>query len=162
MTQPADEDLLIQAARDERGQHRSGASMFGMLGVAVVFGVLGAILLSLPHLVRMLLPGPFRFLGGFSMPVSVTLGIIALGIAGFFLLAAFASSPLASWGNKVAGDCPACGESRLRSDMVTGKTSGNVSDPARGIVTLCETSGCDYAAARVTHASGATSLRLGR
>ncbi|HXC82798.1 MAG TPA: hypothetical protein VNV62_13195 [Trebonia sp.] len=156
-TQPADEDILIQAARDERGQHRSGASMFGMLAVAVVFGVLGAVLLLLPHLVSMLLPGPFRLLGGFSMPMCITLGIIALGIAGFFLLAAFASSPLASWGNKAQGDCPTCGESRLRSDMVTGKTSGTVSDPPRGIVTLCETSGCDYSAVSVTHPSGATS-----
>jgi hypothetical protein len=155
-TQPADEDILIEAARDERGQHRSGASMFGLLGVAVVFAVLGAVLLFLPHLVSMLLPGPFRFLGAFSMPVSITLGIIALGIAGFFLLAAFASSPLASWGTKVQGACPTCGESRLWSDMVTGKTSGN-SDPPRGVVTLCETSGCDYSAVSVTHASGATS-----
>lgn len=40
-TQLADEDILIQAARSERGQHRSGASMIGMLGVAVAFGVVG-------------------------------------------------------------------------------------------------------------------------
>jgi hypothetical protein len=151
-TQPADEDILIQAARAERGQHRSGASMFGMLGVAMVFGVVGGVLLFLPHLVSMLLPGPFRFLGGFSMPVCITLGVMALGIAGFFLLAAFASSPMASWGNKVPGDCPRCGESRLRSDMVSG---GNAGDAPRGVVTLCETAGCDYAAARVTRASGA-------
>jgi hypothetical protein len=156
-TQPADEDALIQAARAERAQHRSGASMFGMLGMAVAFGLVGAVLLFLPHLVSMLLPGPFRFLGGFSMPVCITLGIMALGIAGFFLLAAFASSPAASWGSKVAGDCPRCGESKLRSDMVTGKTSGNVSDAPRGVVTLCETSGCDYTAVRVTRPSGAAS-----
>jgi hypothetical protein len=152
-TQPADEDTLIRAARTERGRHRSGASMFGMLGVAVVFGVVGSVLLFLPHLVSMLLPGPLRLLGGFSMPICITLGIMALGIAGFFLLAAFASSPLASWGNKVPGDCPNCGESRLRSDMVSGQNAG---DPPRGIVTLCETPGCDYASARVTRASGAT------
>jgi hypothetical protein len=152
-TQPADEDTLIQAARTERGKHRSGASMFGMLGVAVVFGVVGGVLVSLPRLVSMLLPGPLRLLGGFSMPVCITLGIMALGIAGFFLLAAFASSPLASWGSKVAGDCPNCGESRLRSDTVSGENSG---DAPRGIVTLCETPGCDYATARVTRASGAT------
>src|SRR5215472_8355545 len=63
-TQPADEDTLIQAARAERGQHRSGASMFGMLGVAVAFGVVGGLLIFLPHLVSMLLPGPLRLLGG--------------------------------------------------------------------------------------------------
>jgi hypothetical protein len=37
--QPTDEDILIQAARSERGQHRSGASMAGMLGVAAAFGM---------------------------------------------------------------------------------------------------------------------------
>jgi hypothetical protein len=157
-TQPADEDTLIQAARAERGQHRSGASMFSMLGVAVAFGVVGCLLIFLPHLVSMLLPGPLRFLvGGLSIPVFITLGIGALGIAGFFLLAALASSPLASWGNKVPGDCPSCGQPRLRSDTVPGGASGNVGDAPRGIVTLCETPGCDYAAARVTRASGATS-----
>jgi hypothetical protein len=156
-TQPADEDTLIQGARAERGQHRSGASMVAMLAVAVAFGVVGCLLIFLPHLVSMLLPGPFWLLGGFSIPVFITLGIGALGIAGFFLLAALASSPLASWGNKVPGDCPSCGQPRLRSDMVPGGTSGNVRDVPRGIVTLCETPGCDYAAARVTRASGATS-----
>jgi len=156
-TQPGDEDTLIQLARAERGQHRSGASMFAMLGVAIAFGVVGCLLIFLSHLVSMLLPGPLRLLGGFSTPVFITLGIVALGIAGFFLLAAFASSPLASWGNKVPGDCPSCGQSRLRSDTVPGGTSGHVRDAPRGIVTLCETPGCDYAAARVTRASGATS-----
>jgi hypothetical protein len=156
-TQPADEDTLIQAARAERGQHRSGASMFAMLGVAVALGVVGGLLIFVPHLVTMLLPGPLRLLGGLSMPVFITLGIVALGIAGFFLLAALASSPLASWGNKLPGDCPSCGQPRLRSDTVPGGTSGTVRDAPRGIVTLCETAGCNYAAARVTRASGATS-----
>lgn len=156
-TQPADEDTLIQAARAERGRHRSGASMFVMLGVAGAFGVVGFLLIFLPHLVGMLLPWPLRLLGGFSVPVFITLGIVTLGIAGFFLLAAFASSPLASWGNKVPGNCPSCGQPRLRSDTVPGGTSGNLRDAPRGIVTLCETPGCDYAAARVTRASGPAS-----
>ena len=153
-TQPSDEDTLIQAARAERGKHRSGASMFAMLGVAVAFGVAGSLLIFLPHLASMLLPGPFRlFLGGFAMPVLVTLGIVALGVGAFFLLAALASSPVASWGSKAPGECPNCGQSRLRSDMVSGRTSGNSSDAPRGIVTLCETPKCDYATARVTRAS---------
>jgi hypothetical protein len=156
-TQPSDEDTLIRAARADRGQHRSGASMFAMLGLAAAFGVAGCLLIFLPHLVSTLLPGPFRFLGGFAMPVFVTLGIVSIGIAGFFLLAAFASSPVASWGNKVAGDCPNCGQPRLRSDTVQGRTSGNFGDTPRGIVTLCDTPECDYAAARVTRASGPTS-----
>jgi hypothetical protein len=157
-TQPADEDILIQEARAERGQRRSGASMVGMLGVAVAFGVVGGLLIVVPRLIAMLLPMPLSLLlGGFSVPVFITLGIVALGTAGFFLLAAFASSPLASWGNKLPGDCPSCGEPRLRSDTVPGGTSGTARAAPRGIVTLCETPGCDYAAALVTRASGATS-----
>ena len=157
-SQPADEDILIQEARAERGQHRSGASMAGMLGVAVAFGVVGGLLIFVPRLITMLLPVPFSLLlGGFSVPIFITLGIIALGTAGFFLLAAFASSPLASWGNKLPGNCPTCGQPRLRSDTVPSGTSGTVRDAPRGVVTLCETPGCDYAAARVTRASGATS-----
>jgi hypothetical protein len=156
-TQPADEDILIQTARAERGQHRSGASMVGMLGVAMAFGVVGSLLIFVPRLIAMLLPGPLSLLGGFSVPVFITLGIIAFGVAGFFLLAAFASSPLASWGNKLPGDCPNCGQSRLRSDTVPGAASGAVKDGPRGVVTLCETPGCDYATARVTRPSGAAS-----
>jgi hypothetical protein len=131
--------------------------MFAMLGVAVAFGVVGGLLIFLPHVVSLLLPGPLRLLGGVSMPVFITLGVVALGIAGFFLLAAFASSPLASWGNQVPGNCPSCGQPRLRSDTVSGAAGGTVTDAPRGIVTLCETRGCDYAAARVTRASGAPS-----
>jgi hypothetical protein len=157
-SQPSDEDILIQTARSERGQHRSGASMVGMFGAAVAFGVVGGFLIFVPRLIAMLLPLPFSLLlGGFSLPVFVTLGVVALGIAGFFLLAAFASSPLASWGNKLPGDCPRCGQARLRSDTVPGRASGTVRDAPRGVVTLCETPGCDYADARVTRASGATS-----
>jgi hypothetical protein len=156
-TQPADEDILIQEARAERGQHRSGASMTGMLGVALAFGVVGGLLTFVPRLIATHLPVPFSLLGGFSVPVFTTLGIVALGIAGFFLLAAFASSPLASWGNKLPGDCPSCGYARLRSGMVPGGTSSTAKDAPRGIVTLCETPGCDYATARVTRASGPTS-----
>jgi hypothetical protein len=132
--------------------------MVGMLGVAAAFGVVGCLLLLVPRLIAMFLPLPISLLlGGFSIPVFITLGTIALGIAGFFLLAGFASSPLASWGNKLPGDCPSCGQAHLRSDMVPGATSGTVKDGPRGIVTLCETPGCDYATARVTRASGATS-----
>ena len=157
-TQPTDEDILIQEARAERGQHRSGASMAGMLGVAAAFGVVGGFLIFVPRLIAIFLPLPVSLLlGGFSLPVFVTLGVVALGIAGFFLLAAFTSSPLASWGNKLPGNCPTCGQPRLRSDTVPGGTSSTVKGAPRGIVTLCETPGCDYAAAHVTRASGATS-----
>lgn len=156
-TQPSDEDTLIRLARAERGQHRSGASMIAMLGVAAAFGVVGCVLIFVPHLVAVFLPGPLSILGGFSVPIFVTLGILALGIAGFFLLAAFASSPLASWGSKLPQDCPSCGQPGLRSGTVPGGASGTVRDAPRGVVTLCETPGCDYASARVTRAGGAAS-----
>jgi hypothetical protein len=154
-SQPTDEDILIQEARAERGQHRSGASMAAMLGVAVVFGAVGFLLIFVPHIVRVLLPGPLALLGFFSLPILVTLGIVAFVIAGLFLLAGLASSPLASWGSAAPGNCPQCGQPKLRSDMVPGTAGESRRDGPRGIVTLCEN--CDYAAARVTRASGATS-----
>jgi hypothetical protein len=156
MNQSADEDSLIRAARAERRQHRSGASMGAMLGAAAAFGVVGSLLIFVPALVRTLLPGPLALLGGSSLPILVTLGIVAFAIAGMFLLGGLASSPLASWGSALPGNCPRCGEARLRSDMVPGSTGDNLGDGPRGIVTLCENRDCSYAAARVTRASGAT------
>jgi len=152
-SQSADEEILIQAARAERKQHRSGASMAAMLGVAVVFGAAGGMLVFVPHVITALLPGPLAILGGLSLPILVTLGIIAWAIAGLFLLAAFASSPLASWGNAVKGDCPSCGQPKLRSDMVPGVAAEKLSGGVRGVVTLCENPDCGYATARVTRAS---------
>jgi hypothetical protein len=155
-TQPADEDILIRAARAERRQHRSGASMAAMLGVALAFGVVGCVLVFVPHLITSLLPGPLALLGAFGLPVLITMGIIALAIAGFFLLAGLASSPLASWGNAAPGNCPRCGQPKLRSDMVPGSAGEARADGPRGIVTLCESPDCGYAAARVTRPSGGT------
>jgi hypothetical protein len=152
--QPSDEDILIQAARAERKQYRSGASMFGMLGVAAAFGATGGVLIFGSHLVTRFLAGPFSLLGGFSMPIFTTLGVVALGIAVFFLLAAFASSPLAAWGERLPSDCPTCGQHGLRSGAVSGRTGDTAGNGPRGIVTLCEAPGCSYAAARVTRASG--------
>ena len=157
MNQSADEDFLIRAARAERRQHRSGASMGAMLGAAVAFGAVGSVLIFVPALVKSLLPGPLALVGGFSLPILVTLGIVAFAIAGMFLLGGLASSPLASWGSAVPGNCPRCGQPRLRSDMVPGSAGDNLGDGPRGIVTLCESPDCSYAAARVTRASGATS-----
>ena len=151
-TQPSDEDILIQAARAERGQHRSGASMAGMLAVAALFGVAGALLIFLPHVIAVI-----PLIGGFSAAIMITLGVVAFALAGFFVLAALASSPLASWGSPVPGDCPTCGQARLRSDTVPGPAGGTLRGGLRGVVTLCETRGCDYASARVTRPSGATS-----
>jgi hypothetical protein len=152
-TQPADEDILIDAARAERRQHRSGTSMAASLGAAVAFGAVGVALIAIPHLVAALLPGPLKLIGGFGIPVLVTLGIVALAIAGLFLLGALASSPLASWGSSLPGNCPRCGQARLRSDTVPSSTSPGPAGGPRGVVTLCENPDCDYATARVTRAS---------
>ena len=153
-TQPSAEDILIQAARAERGQHRSGASMGASLGVAIALAVVGGVLIVVPRMISALLPGPLKLLG-FGVPILVIVGIVAFAIAGLFLLAGLASSPLASWGSAVPGNCPQCGQPKLRSDMVPGTAAESRRDGPRGIVTLCEN--CDYATARVTRASGATS-----
>jgi hypothetical protein len=154
-TQPSDEDVLIKAARAERGEQQSGRSMGASLGVAIAFAAVGGVLVFVPRVISMLLPGPLRLLG-FGIPILVIVGIVAFAIAGLFLLSALASSPLASWGSAVPGNCPQCGESRLRSDTVPSPASGNLKEAPRGIVTLCETPGCDYAAARVTRRTGTT------
>jgi hypothetical protein len=152
-TQQSDEDVLIQAARAERGQQRSGRSMGASLGIAVAFAAVGGVLVFVPRVIGMLLPGPLRLLGGFGVPVLVIMGIVAFAIAGLFLLAALASSPMAAWGSSAPGDCPECGQPKLRSDTVPGPASENLKDGQRGVVTLCEN--CDYAAARVTRAGRA-------
>ncbi|HEX4830058.1 MAG TPA: hypothetical protein VH478_03080 [Trebonia sp.] len=148
-TATSDEDTLIQVARDERRQHRSGKSMAGMLGVAIAFGAVGVALIAVPRLIGAILPLPFWLLGGFSLAVLTIVGVVAVALAGFFLLAALASSPAAAWGSAVAGACPRCGERKLRSDTVPGPASGGtIASGARGVVTLCDN--CDYAIARVT------------
>jgi hypothetical protein len=154
MTQSADEDVLIQAARAERGEQRSGRSMGASLGVAIAFGAVGGVLVFGPRLIAMILPGPLRLLGGIGVPVLFLLGIVAFAIAGLFTLAALASSPMAAWGSALPGNCPQCGQPKLRSDTVPGATAGNLPGGTRGIVTLCEN--CDYATARVTRPGGAT------
>lgn len=151
-TAQSDEEILIQAARAERRQHRTGASMAAMLAVAGLFGGAGALLIFLPRVL-----GAIPLVGGLSSAIGVTLAIVAFAIAGFFLLAAFASSPAAAWGSKASGDCPTCGQANLRSDTVPGPASGGqLRGGPRGVVTLCETKGCGYASAKVTRPSPAT------
>jgi hypothetical protein len=156
-TQPSDEDILIGAARAERRQHRSGASMFAVLGAAVAFGAVGCLLIIGSRLATRFLSGLFSVFGGISVPVFASVGVIALGIAGFFLLAAFASSPLAAWGSRLPSDCPVCHQRTLRSGTVPGLAGGIPEGGPRGVVTLCEASGCSYAAVRVTRPTGTTS-----
>lgn len=152
MPSSPDEETLIQAARDERRQHRSGASMAAMLSVAGLFGAIGALLLFLPRVL-----GAIPLVGGLSGAVGVTLAVVAFAIAGFFLLAALASSPAAAWGSKAPGACPACGDQSLRSDTVPGPASGEQQRGGpRGVVILCEGKGCDYASAKVIRPGAST------
>src|SRR5690348_15384449 len=109
-TQPSIEDVLIQAARAERGEQRSGRSMGASLGVAIAFAAVGGALVFGPRLISMILPGPLRLLGWFGGPVLFLVGIVAFAIAGLFLLNALASSPMAAWGSTVPGNCPQCGQ----------------------------------------------------
>ena len=140
-TQPADEDTLIQAARAERRQHRSGASMVAMLGVAVALGVAGCLLIFVPHLVTMLLPRPISLLLGASRCLSSS---------------PWASSSSASpgsscwrrlrrarWPREGTGcrELPELRPASVRSDTVPGRARAT-SDAPRGVVTLCETPGC--------------------
>ena len=155
MTQSADEDVLIQAARAERGEQRSGRSMGASLGVAIAFAAVGGVLVFGPRLIASILPGPLRLLGIFGVPALFLLGIVAFAIAGLFTLAALASSPMAAWGSALPGNCPQCGQPKLRSETVPGPAADNLPGGARGHVTLCEN--CDYASARVTRPGGATS-----
>ena len=53
-TQPSDEDGLIQAARAERGEQRSGRSMGASLGVAIAFAAVGGVLVFVPRVISML------------------------------------------------------------------------------------------------------------
>ena len=156
-TQPADEDTLIQAARAERSQHRSGASMVAMLGVAVALGVAGCLLIFVPHLVTMLLPGPLRLLGGLLGDCLHHPGHCCPRDRRVLPAGGACVESAGLVGEQAAGGLPELWPASVALDTVPGGTSGTVRDAPRGIVTLCETPGCNYAAARVTRASGATS-----
>jgi hypothetical protein len=68
----------------------------------------------------------------------------------------FFANPLARWGDGDPGTCPLCGQRGLRQEKVeyTGWEEGHpevgIKKGPRGIVTLCQTPGCAYAAATVT------------
>jgi hypothetical protein len=143
-----DEELLIEAARRERRNRRSGRNLILALLVAVVFAAIGWVLV---FKVRAFLKGiPFLPLGTVTSWLLVV-GIIAFIVAGLIVAGGLLmANPRKRWGEPLVGGCPACGNWTLRQDTVTPVGKG-----PRGVVILCDTKGCAHASATVTTASRA-------
>jgi hypothetical protein len=149
-----DEDLLIDTAISQRKSHKRGTNLLATLSLAAVFAAVGWFLVFwLRPLIKSI---PFLPLGTATTSLLV-IGVIAFAIAGLLTAGAlFFTNPLARWGDAVPGTCPRCGKRALRQEKVeyTGWEEGHpeagVTKGPRGIVTLCETPGCPYAAATVT------------
>ena len=147
-----DEDLLIEAAKRERRNRRSGRSLILALAAAAVCAVIGWVLV---FRVRAFVKAiPFLPLGAVSGWLLFA-GIAAFVIAGLIVAGALlTASPGKPWGDPVAGGCPACGSWTLRQDTVV-VVAGSHENVPKGVVTLCDTKGCSYASATVTTASRA-------
>jgi hypothetical protein len=151
---PTDEDLLIDAAIGQRKSHKRGGNLLATLTLAAVFAVVGWFLVFwLRPLIKSI---PFLPLGTVTTTLLVV-GVIAFAIAGLLVAGAvFFANPLARWGDAVPGTCPRCGKRALRQEKVEysgwedGRPEAGIKKGPRGIVTLCETRGCSYAAATVT------------
>ena len=154
-----DEDLLIDAAVSQRKSHKRGGNLLATLTLAAVFAAVGWFLVFwLRPLIKSI---PFLPLGTVTTTLLVV-GVIAFAIAGLLVAGAvFFANPLTRWGDAVPGTCPRCGKRALRQEKVEyagweeGRPEAGIKKGPRGIVTLCETRGCTYAAATVT-ASGAS------
>lgn len=150
-----DEDLLIEAARRQRRNRRSGRNLLLALAVAAVCTVIGWVLV---FQVRPVIKAiPFLPLGGVSRWLLV-IGVVAFVVAGLVVAGALLlASPRKPWGDPVVGACPVCGSWTLRQDTVApaGPVTGTSTSAPKGVVTLCDTKGCAYASATVTTASRA-------
>jgi hypothetical protein len=154
-----DEDLLIDFAVSQRKSHKRGANLLATLTLAAVFAAVGWFLVFwLRPLIKSI---PFLPLGTVTTTL-LAVGVIAFAIAGLLVAGAvFFANPLSRWGDAVPGTCPRCGKRALRQEKVEyagweeGRPEAGIKKGPRGIVTLCETRGCTYAAATVT-ASGAS------
>jgi hypothetical protein len=143
-----DEALLIEAARRERRNRRSGRNLLLALAVAAVCAATGWVLV---FRVRAFLKAiPFLPLGTVTSWLLV-IGIIAFVVAGLIVVGALLmANPRKRWGDPVVGGCPACGNWTLRQATVA-----PAGQSARGVVILCDTKGCTHASATVTTASHA-------
>ena len=153
-----DEDLLIDDAISARKSHKRGYNLLATLSIAAVFAAIGAgTLFWLRPLVKSI---PFLPLGSVTNALLIA-GLVAFGIAALLVAGAvWVANPWSRWGDAVAGTCPQCGKGSLRQEKVAhsaweeGKPEAGVKNGPRGIVTLCETPGCNYASAKVTSPSG--------
>jgi hypothetical protein len=147
-----DEDLLIEAAKRERRNRRSGRNLLLALVVAAVCAVIGWVLVfRVRAFVKTI---PFLPLGTVTSWL-LFIGIVAFVIAGLIVVGALlAANPRKRWGDPVAGACPACGSWTLRQDTVVaaGPDTGGLRNAPRGVVTLCDTKGCAYASATASRA----------
>ncbi len=143
-----DEDLLIEAARRERRNRRSGRNLLLALAVAAACAATGWVLVF--RVRAMLQAIPFLPLGTVSRWLLV-IGIIAFVVAGLIAVGAvLMANPRKRWGDPVVGGCPACGNWTLRQGTVAPAGQG-----PKGVVILCDTRGCTHASATVTTASHA-------
>jgi hypothetical protein len=143
-----DQDLLIEAARRERRNRRSGRNLLLALAAAAVCAAVGWVLaFRVRPFVKAI---PFLPLGTVTSWLLV-IGIIAFVLAGLIVAGALLlANPRKRWGDPVVGGCPACGNWTLRQGTVTPVGNG-----PRGVVILCDTKGCSHADATVTTASPA-------
>jgi hypothetical protein len=149
-----DEDLLIEAAKREQRNRRSGRNLLLALLMAAVSAAIGWVLI---FRVRAFVKAiPFLPLGTVTSWLLV-LGIAAFVIAGLVVAGALLlANPRKRWGDPAAGACPACGSWTLRQDTVVPADPGSgLRNAPKGVVTLCDTKGCAYASATVTTASRA-------
>jgi hypothetical protein len=149
-----DEDLLIDDAISQRKSHKRGYNLFATLAVAAIFAAIGWFLL---FWLRPLIKSAWFLPLGTVSTTLLFVGIIAFAVAGLLVVGAlFVANPWARWGDALSGKCPLCGNRSLRSEKVehTGWEDGHpeagIKKGPRGIVTLCETQGCQYATATVT------------
>jgi hypothetical protein len=143
-----DEDLLIEAARRERRNRRSGRNLLLALVVAAICAVIGWLLV---FRVRAFLKAiPFLPLGAVNSWL-LAIGVIAFVVAGLIVAGALLmANPRKRWGDPLVGGCPACGNWTLRQGTVAPGGNG-----PKGVVILCDTKGCSHARATVTTASHA-------
>lgn len=136
MTQPAEEELLIQAGNRQRQRQRVGQAMLPQVSLILIFLVIGCWLVFGVRL------GPVLH------HVAMTVGFIAFVIAGLLVPGAVLGSPLAPWGKAVRGSCPQCGRRTVRADGTMHFAPPASGRPTvRGTVTLCAAD-CRYAAVR--------------
>jgi hypothetical protein len=149
-----DESLLIDAAISQRKSRRRGADLLAPFAVAAVLAAVGWFLV---FWLRPLIKSIWFLPLGTVTTTLLVVGLIAFAIAGLLVAGAlFFANPLSRWGDAVPGTCPVCGKRALRHEKVEytgweeGRPEAGLKKGPRGIVTLCATPGCPYAAATVT------------